>query len=67
VSCPFCDSREVECISQWAGQMITAQMRCRACHTYFEAVRDEFDAELGESDAARAVRAPDPEAARPHG
>ena len=43
--CPFCDSEDVEVISPFGGQIITAQMRCRACNTYFEAVREEFDAE----------------------
>jgi len=52
-SCPFCDSRDVELVSPWGGQMITAQMRCRACNTYFEAVREDFD--------------PEPVSERPHG
>jgi hypothetical protein len=39
--CPFCASEEIEQVSQWGGQLITAQMRCRACNTHFEAVRDE--------------------------
>ncbi len=32
-------------MSPWGGQIITSQMRCRACNTYFEAIRDEFEAE----------------------
>jgi uncharacterized Zn finger protein len=44
VSCPHCSSEEVEQIGQWGGQMITSQMRCQACNTYFEAIRAEFDA-----------------------
>jgi len=24
--------------------MITSQMRCHACNTYFEAIRDDFEA-----------------------
>ena len=40
--CPFCDSADVEEVSQWGGQIITRQLRCRSCNTYFEAVRDEF-------------------------
>jgi hypothetical protein len=43
VTCPFCDSPEVERVAQWGGQIITAQWRCRACNSYFEAVRDDFD------------------------
>jgi len=45
VSCPFCGSENVEPVSEWAGQMITAQMRCRDCQTYFEAIRADFDPE----------------------
>lgn len=44
VRCPFCDSSDVEVISPWGGQMSTSQMRCRACQTYFEAIREEFEA-----------------------
>lgn len=43
--CPFCGSHDVEAVSQWGGQMITAQMRCRKCQSYFEAIRPEFDPE----------------------
>jgi formate dehydrogenase maturation protein FdhE len=44
LTCPFCDSSDVEHVSQWGGQIITRQVRCRACNTYFEVVRDDFDA-----------------------
>ena len=27
---------------QWGGQIITAQWRCGACNSYFEAVRDDY-------------------------
>jgi hypothetical protein len=40
LACPFCESPEVEVISAWGGQLITSQLRCRGCHTYFEALRD---------------------------
>ena len=43
MSCPFCSSSDVEMISAWGGQMITSQMRCRACNTYFEAIRADFE------------------------
>ncbi len=43
--CPFCDSEDVEVVSPFGGQIITAQMRCRTCNTYFEAVREDFDPE----------------------
>ena len=43
MTCPFCESPEVERVAQWGGQIITAQWRCRACNSYFEAVRDDFD------------------------
>ena len=51
LTCPFCRSPDVEDVSQWGGQLLTRQVRCRACNTYFEAVREEF----GE----RATREPD--------
>jgi transposase-like protein len=38
-ACPFCESRDVELVGQWGGQMITSQWRCRACGSYFEALR----------------------------
>ncbi len=41
VTCPFCESADVELVSAWGGQMITSQMRCRSCQTYFEAIREE--------------------------
>jgi hypothetical protein len=31
-------------VSPWGGQIITCQMRCLSCHTYFEAIREEFEA-----------------------
>lgn len=43
-TCPFCDSSDVEVVSAWGGQLITRQLRCRACNTHFEALRPEFDA-----------------------
>jgi transposase-like protein len=45
-ACPFCASGDVERVGQWGGQIITAQWRCRACNTYFEALRDEFEDEI---------------------
>ncbi|MGN6871944.1 MAG: PaaD-like zinc ribbon domain-containing protein [Solirubrobacteraceae bacterium] len=42
--CPFCESDDVEVVSPWAGQIITCQARCRTCNTYFEAIREEFEA-----------------------
>jgi transposase-like protein len=45
-ACPFCDARAVERVGQWGGQIITAQWRCKACGSYFEAVREEFDYEI---------------------
>ncbi len=43
MNCPFCSSAEVERVAQWGGQIITAQWRCNACNSYFEAVREDFD------------------------
>ncbi|MBV9416155.1 MAG: hypothetical protein JO363_14325 [Solirubrobacterales bacterium] len=43
MSCPFCGSEDVEVIAPWGGQIITSQVRCRGCNTYFEAIREEFE------------------------
>jgi transcriptional regulator NrdR family protein len=43
MTCPFCDSADVEIVSPWGGQIITCQVRCRTCNTYFEAIREEFE------------------------
>ncbi len=43
MTCPFCSSPDVEMVSAWGGQIITCQMRCRGCNTYFEAIRDAFE------------------------
>lgn len=42
VRCPFCDSADVEVVSAWGGQLMTSQMRCRACNSHFDAVREDF-------------------------
>jgi ribosomal protein L37AE/L43A len=47
-TCPFCDAAAVERVAQWGGQMITAQWRCEACGSYFEALREEFEDIVGE-------------------
>jgi transcriptional regulator NrdR family protein len=44
ITCPFCASPEIEVVSAWGGQLITRQLRCRGCNTYFEALRSDFDA-----------------------
>ena len=43
VTCPFCESSDIEDVAQWGGQIITRQARCRSCNTYFEVVREDFD------------------------
>jgi transposase-like protein len=48
LTCPFCDSPDCERVSQFGGQIITAQWRCGACGSYFEAVREDFDDSAGE-------------------
>jgi transcriptional regulator NrdR family protein len=45
LTCPFCESPDVEVVSPWGGQLITRQLRCRSCNTHFEGVRPEFEAE----------------------
>ena len=49
MTCPFCESSDVEIVSPWAGQIITCQMRCRTCNSYFEAIREAFDREASGS------------------
>lgn len=44
LNCPFCGSADVERIGAWGGQIITSQLRCRSCNSYFEAIREEFQA-----------------------
>ena len=43
LTCPFCESPDIEEVAQWGGQIITRQARCRSCNTYFEVVREDFD------------------------
>jgi hypothetical protein len=60
LTCPFCESADIELVSAWGGQLITSQMRCRTCNSHFEALRDDFDSDVG-GGAAR-----EPEDHRPH-
>ncbi len=57
-ACPFCDARDVERVAQWGGQMITAQWRCRACGSYFEALREELDHSSSAGPAAHDAQEP---------
>jgi uncharacterized Zn finger protein len=43
IECPFCGSDDTEVVAAWGGQLITSLIRCRACNTHFEAVRETFD------------------------
>ncbi|MGZ8633804.1 MAG: PaaD-like zinc ribbon domain-containing protein [Solirubrobacteraceae bacterium] len=49
-TCAFCDATTVERVGQWGGQMITAQWRCEACGSYFEALREDFDDVVSDRD-----------------
>jgi transcription elongation factor Elf1 len=40
--CPFCEADDVQLVSQFGGQLMTSQWQCRACGSYFEAVREDF-------------------------
>lgn len=53
VSCPFCDSPQVELVSPWGGQLITSQFCCSACNTHFEAIRRDFAAAAAPADRGR--------------
>jgi hypothetical protein len=57
MTCPFCESADVEEVSAWGGQIITRQMRCRACASYFEAIRDDFVTPAGPPPAPPPPRA----------
>ena len=48
-TCPFCGAAAVERVGQWGGQIITSQWRCRACNSYFEALREEKNLRQGGS------------------
>jgi hypothetical protein len=41
-ACPFCGARDTELVGQFGSQILTASWYCRACRSYFEAVRDGF-------------------------
>jgi hypothetical protein len=41
--CPFCGAPEVELVSQFGSQILTSQWVCQSCHSYFEAIREDFD------------------------
>jgi hypothetical protein len=40
-ACPFCSATQAELVSAFACQHLTSHWRCRACWSYFEAVRDD--------------------------
>src|SRR4051812_42450998 len=44
VACPFCGAAHAEVVSLFGTQLLLSQYRCRACHTYFEAVQSDEDA-----------------------
>jgi transposase-like protein len=41
VVCPFCGSSDTELISLFGSQLSTSQYQCRACHTYFESMKQD--------------------------
>jgi ribosomal protein L37AE/L43A len=51
-ACPFCGAGDAERVGLYGGQIITAQWRCRACGSYFEALREDFDAAVSRSTPA---------------
>jgi C4-type Zn-finger protein len=58
LACPFCTSTDLELVSPWGGQLITSQLRCLKCNTYFEAVRETFEA-TPKSDQAQCTTSSD--------
>lgn len=51
--CPHCDSTEIELLSPFGGQLLTAQYYCRACRTPFERVKDRQTLRDAEAYASR--------------
>ena len=49
LTCPFCESSDIEAVSAWGGQLITRQLRCLSFNTHFEALRSTFDSPEDES------------------
>ncbi|MGH7903723.1 MAG: hypothetical protein ACREPA_06310 [Candidatus Dormibacteraceae bacterium] len=43
-ACPFCGSRQAEAISLFGSQAMTLQYRCRACASYYEAIKYDDEA-----------------------
>ncbi len=39
ISCPFCESDDVELASLFGSQLLTTQYYCRKCRTIFEQVK----------------------------
>jgi transcription elongation factor Elf1 len=37
--CPFCGSKEGEVISLFGSQVMTMQVRCKKCGSYYEATK----------------------------
>jgi transposase-like protein len=42
--CPHCGSPEVQRIGIFGGQLMTSQWQCKGCASYFEVLREDFDA-----------------------
>ena len=43
--CPHCGAQEVQLVSAFGGQLMTSQWQCKHCGSYFEALREDFDAD----------------------
>jgi hypothetical protein len=39
--CPFCGATDVERLSLFGSQLLTAQLYCHACHTPFERLKGD--------------------------
>jgi transposase-like protein len=46
VRCPFCAADDAQLISLFGSQLLLSQYRCRACGSYFEAVREDQSEEV---------------------
>jgi transposase-like protein len=39
LDCPWCDSDEVEVVSEYGPHLMVAQYICRSCHSPFEVIK----------------------------
>jgi transposase-like protein len=63
IHCPFCAADDLEPMSLFGSQLLTAQYYCRACHTPFEHMKGEATG----ADTSAPSKARDQERGQPRG